>query len=334
MMVRSYGDMAQFLFLRNRSVDLNDTRDTLTKEVSTGIASNLPEKLGGDLGFVTDLERSIAKMDSYNVAAQETALFASTSQMYIGRINDNAQSLGTDILALTQAPNETTIQSLADQSRVYLNSAISNLNGQMSGRSLFSGTDTAAVPLESANTLMSALQAEVSGLTDPNDIVTAVEDWFSDPAGFDTVMYNGSNSNVAPVRIGSAEEVSIALRADDDRFKDALMGFALGAMAGDGTLGLPTDEAGDLLKQAGVRIVSAQTSLTEVQADLGFIEHRIEETQTRNAAALTSMTVTLNDLTLANMEESSTRLKEVEFQLEALYKITVRSSELNLLNYM
>ena len=334
MMVRSYGDMAQYLFLRNRSVDLNDTLDTLTQEVGTGIASNLPEKLGGDLGFVTDLERSIAKMDSYQVAAQETALFASTSQTYIGRINDNAQSLGTDILALTAGTNDTTTQSLADQARVYLDSTISNLNGQLSGRSLFAGTDTAAVPLESANTLMSALNAEVAGLTDPNDIVTAVEDWFSDPAGFDVVMYNGSNSNVAPVRIGSAEEVSIALRADDDRFKDAIMGFALGALAGDATLGLTPSESGDLLDRAGVRIVSAQTSLTEVQADLGFIEHRIEETQTRNAAALTSMTVTLNDLTLANMEESSTRLKEVQFQLEALYTITARSSQLNLLNYM
>ena len=41
MMVRSYGDMAQYLFLRNRSVDLNDTLDTLTQEISTGIASRV-----------------------------------------------------------------------------------------------------------------------------------------------------------------------------------------------------------------------------------------------------------------------------------------------------
>ena len=334
MMVRSYGDMAQYLFLRNRSVDLNDTLDTLTQEISTGIASNLPEKLGGDLGFVADLERSIAKMDSYQVAAQETALFASTAQTFISRINDNAQSIGTDILALTAGTNDTTTQNLADQARVYLDSTISNLNGQLSGRSLFSGTDTAAVPLESSSTMMAALQAEVSGLTDPDDIVTAVEDWFNDPTGFDVVMYNGASTDVAPVRIGSAEEVSISLRADDDRFKDAMMGFALGALAGDDTLGLTPGEAGDLLDRAGVRIVAAQTSLTEVQADLGFIEHRIEETETRNAAALTSMSVTLNDLILADTAESASRLEEVQFQLEALYTITARSSQLNLLNYM
>lgn len=334
MMVQSFGDMAQFLFLRNRSVDLNNTLDTLTEELSTGIASNLPEKLGGDLGFVTDLERSIAKMDSYQVAAQETALFASTAQTYITRMNDNAQSLGSDILALTAGTNDTTTQALADQSLVYLESTISNLNGQLSGRSMFAGTDTSGTPLNSVDDLMNALITEVSGLTDPNDIKDAVDDWFSDPTGFDTVMYNGSITDIAPVRIGSAEEVSIALRADDERFKDAMKGFALGALAGETSLGLSEVEASELMEVAGIGLTTAQNSLTQVQADLGFIEGRIEETQTRNAAALTSMSVTLNDLILADPAETASRIDEVQFQLEALYTVTVRSSQLNLLSYV
>ncbi len=335
MNVQSFGDMAQYLFLRRRSVELNKTLDTLTKEMSTGIASNLPERLGGDLGFVVDLERSISKMDSYKVAAQEAGLFASTAQSYLERINDNALNLGSDILALSSTSNDTTTQEMATQSANFLTETIANLNGKLSGRSLFAGTDTSSTPLESADTMMTALIAEVGTLTDVDDIVQAVENWFNDPAGFDAIMYNGSTNNMSAVRIGANEEVNFALRADDDRLKQAMQSFALGALASSDNLShLSTVESSALIKRAGTELMNAQSELTDVQSDLGFIQARIEETQTRNTAALTSMGTTLNDLILADPAETASRVEEVQFQLEALYSITVRSSQLNLLNYM
>ncbi|WP_420004668.1 flagellin [Arenibacterium sp. LLYu02] len=335
MNVTSFGDMAQFLFLRTRSVDLNKTLDTLTQEMSTGIASNLPERLGGDLGFVADLERSISRMDSYQVAAQESALFSATAQSYVERINDNALKLGSNILALTSTANETTAQELATQSMSYLSETISNLNGQLSGRSLFSGTDTGTTPLESADTMMAALVAEVGALTDVDDIANTVQNWFDDPAGFDAIMYNGSTSNMSAVRIGANEEVNFSLRADDDRFKQALKSFALGALASSDYLShLSSVESSALVERAGTELMNAQSQLTDIQSDLGFVEARIEETRTRNTAALTSMSTTLNDLILSDPAETATRIDEVQFQLEALYSITVRSSQLNLLNYM
>ncbi|MAW08176.1 MAG: flagellar biosynthesis protein FlgL [Halobacteriovoraceae bacterium] len=335
MNVTSFGDMAQYLFLRNRSVDLNKTLDTLTQEMSTGIASNLPERLGGDLGFVADLERSINRMDSYQVAAQEAALFSSTAQDYLERINDNALNLGSDILALTSTSNSTTSQELASQSYTFLKETISNLNGQLSGRSLFSGTDTGTTPLESADTMMAALVTAVGTLTDVDDITNAVQTWFDDPSGFDAIMYNGSTSNMSAVRIGANEEVNFALRADDDRFKQAMKSFALGALASTDYLGhLSSVESSALVERAGTELMNAQSQLTDVQSDLGFVEARIEETRTRNTAALTSMGTTLNDLILADPAETASRIEEVQFQLEALYSITVRSSQLNLLNYM
>ncbi|NKX73624.1 Flagellar hook-associated protein FlgL [Tritonibacter mobilis] len=335
MNVQSFGDMAQYLFLRRRSVELNKTLDTLTQEMSTGIASNLPERLGGDLGFVVDLERSISKMDSYKVAAQEAGLFASTAQSYLERINDNALNLGSDILALSSTSNDTTTQEMATQSANFLTETIANLNGKLSGRSLFAGTDTSSTPLESADTMMTALIAEVGALTDVDDIVQAVENWFNDPAGFDAIMYNGSTNNMSAVRIGANEEVNFALRADDDRLKQAMQSFALGALASSDNLShLSTVESSALIKRAGTELMNAQSELTDVQSDLGFIQARIDETQTRNTAALTSMGTTLNDLILADPAETASRVEEVQFQLEALYSITVRSSQLNLLNYM
>lgn len=335
MNVTSFGDMAQYLFLRNRSVDLTKQLDTLTQEMSTGIASDLPAKLGGDLGFVADLERSISKLDSYQVAAQESALFASTAQGYMERINNNALDLGSDILALTSTANATTAEELAQQSVSFLKETINNLNGQLSGRSLFAGTDTSTVPLESADTMMAALVTEVGTLTDVDDIAQAVQDWFDDPSGFDAIMYNGSTNSMSSVRIGASEEVNFSLRADDEAFKQAMKSFALGGLAsGDYLSHLSTVEAADLVARAGEELMTTQSELTDIQSNIGFIEARIEETQTRNSAALTSLGTTLNDLILADPAETASRIEEVQFQLEALYTVTVRSSQLNLLNYM
>ncbi|KUP94775.1 flagellin N-terminal helical domain-containing protein [Tritonibacter horizontis] len=335
MNVTSFGDMAQYLFLRNRSVDLTKQLDTLTQEMSTGIASDLPTKLGGDLGFVADLERSISKLDSYQVAAQESALFASTAQGYMERINNNALDLGSDILALTSTANATTAEELAQQSVSFLKETINNLNGQLSGRSLFAGTDTSTVPLESADTMMAALVTEVGTLTDVDDIAQAVQDWFDDPSGFDAIMYNGSTNSMSSVRIGASEEVNFSLRADDEAFKQAMKSFALGGLAsGDYLSHLSTVEAADLVARAGEELMTTQSELTDIQSNIGFIEARIEETQTRNSAALTSLGTTLNDLILADPAETASRIEEVQFQLEALYTVTVRSSQLNLLNYM
>lgn len=334
MMVQSFGDMSQYLLLRTRSVDLNDTLSTLTQELSTGVASDLPAQLGGDLGFVVDLERSISNMDSYQVTAQETALFATTAQTYLTRISDNMGALSSDILGTSVGTSDATTQSLAGQARNHLESTISNLNGQLSGRSLFAGIDTSSVALEGADTMMTALEAEVAGLTDPDDIVTAVENWFDDPAGFDTIMYNGSSSDMAPVRIGATTDVSIGVRADDERLKDVMKGLAVAALADEDSMGLSETEAANLMDRAGLELVNAQSSLIDLQADLGFVEQRIEEAQTLNAAALTSMSVTLNDLILADPAETATRIEEVEFQLQALYTVTARLSDLNLLNYV
>lgn len=334
MIMTSYGDMAQYRFLRTRSVDLNEQLDALTEEMSTGIASNMVERLGGELGFATALERNISKMESYTIASQETALFAATAQSYIERINDNAGNLGTDILALSSSSNSNTAQTLASQSMSYLREAISNLNGQLSGRSLFAGVDTTAVPLESADLMMSSLVTAVGALTDANDIATAVRTWFADPAGFDAVMYQGSTANMSPVRIGPEEQVNISLRADDDRFKQAMLSFAMGALASTDYLSLDTVQASALVELAGTELVNAQADLIDMQADLGFIEQRIEETQARNNATVTSFSITLNELIQADPAETASRVEEVQYQLEALYTITVRSQQLNLLNYL
>ena len=334
MSITSFGDMAHSVFLRSRTAELKENLATLTEELSTGQASDLSAKLGGDYTFLMDIDRSISLLESYEVATTESSLFASSAQMLVANIDDNASALSIDILATTGTTNENNINLLSSQSRLYLEETIQSLNAQVARRSLFAGTATTDVPLADVDTLMSSLVTEVSGLTTGADIIQAVKDWFDDPTGFDTVMYQGSTTSMSSVSIGANEQVNIALRADDETFKQAMQSFAIGALATEAGLSLSVGITSDLISGASGELLDASNQLTSVQADLGFTEARLEEAAVRNAATATSLSITRNELTQADPFETATRLEETQFQLEALYAVTARSSQLSLLSFM
>lgn len=334
MNITSFGDMAHSVFLRSRTAELKESLATLTQELSTGQASDLTKKLGGDFTYLLDIDRSLSRLESFEVATTESSFFASSAQNLIAGIDDNAGSLSNDILATTGSINANNTNLLSGQSRLYLEESIQSLNGQVAGRSLFAGTATSSVPLADVDTLMSTLVTEVLGLTTAADIIQEVKDWFADPTGFDTVMYQGSTTSMSSVNIGPNEKVNIALRADDENFKQAMQSFAIGALATESGLTLSVEIMSDLMSGAGNELLDTRNRMISVQANLGFTEARIEEAAVRNAAATTSLSLTRNELTQADPFETATRLEETQFQLEALYTVTARSSQLSLLKFM
>ena len=61
---------------------------------------------------------------------------------------------------------------------------------------------------------------------------------------------------------------------------------------------------------------------------------RLDRIATRNAAEVTSLTMAKNTLLEADPFEAATKLEEAQFQLQSLYTVTVRSSELSLVNFL
>lgn len=334
MTLTSIGDLAQNTYLFTRGAQLKQNVQNLQQELSTGKTHDVTNRLGGNFNYLSDIERSITRLESFKTITSETALFADSTQGYLSKITDISSAYGEDLMTVGTFITEDSADQLSHQARDYLEQTIASLNGQLGGRSLFAGTDTDATPLADVDTMMTALSAEVAGLTDAGDIVQAVHDWFDDPAGFDTVIYQGSTTSMGAVRIGPDEEVNIALRADDDAFKQAMAGFAIGALASEPGLSYTVDQKKDLLTSASGEMMTTRGQLVSVQAALGFTEERIADTVARNAASLTSLQLAKNELIQADPYETVTRLEEAEFQLESIYTVTARSSKLSLLNYM
>lgn len=334
MIYNSYGDLTTHAFLRNRNAELQLDLATLSEEVSTGKKSNLTEELGGDFTYLADIENNLNRIESQMVATGETTLFALSIQDSLSRVQEATQQLRDDIYSVSPALTETDATRFSQDAERKLDAAVSSFNGWAGGRSLFAGTATGTSPLNSTATLMTELIGEVSGLTDADDIIIAVKDWFADPAGFDTAMYVGSTTDISPIEVGDGEVVSLNLRADNDDLKSALQSFAILALLDEPALGLSALTKTDLARKGSGELAESTERLINVQADIGFMEGQLERVSTRNEASKTALSLAFNDIVLADQYEASAKIKTTETQLEILYTVTARSAQLSLVKFM
>jgi flagellar hook-associated protein 3 FlgL len=168
----------------------------------------------------------------------------------------------------------------------------------------------------------------------PEDIITAADAWFADPAGFDALVYSGSNTSLAPFVLSETERVSLDVRANDPALKEVLKNTAIAALADDPALGLSVPQKSALFGMVGLALQSSQDPITDLRSTVGLVEARIETIAARNQAERTTTEFARNALLEADPFETATRLESVQFQLQSIYSVTVRNSQLSLVNFL
>ncbi|MFC3119279.1 flagellin N-terminal helical domain-containing protein [Jhaorihella thermophila] len=334
MTVTSIGDLARSMMLRIQTSERKAEHDRLTAELASGQTMDIAERVGGDMSIVVDMNSRFSRLDAYDLAIEEANIMAATMQSVLDGMRSDARELGTLLLGMTEAsmPQERAQASL--QARSSLESAISALNTRIAGRSLFAGAATDQPALADADLLISELKLVLGGLSDWQEVVQAADQWFEDPSGFASAIYRGGESSLTPFRVADGEDLGVAKRADDPAFRALLRDTALAVLATDPDLGLTGAGQSALLKRAGERILTDHGKITEMAAEIGHIQSLLEEFGVRNAAARTGLEQTRNELFAADPYEVATRLKDVQFQLESLYTVTVRSANLSLVNFL
>ncbi len=334
MNLMSIGDLARGMTLRTRSTELKSQIETLSYEMSTGKVRDVSGRLDGDYSHLLDLDRSLSRLDAFQVSTAEAGLFTAAMQLSLTTVSDSLTEVASSLLSFGSSNQAVSHENASVQARNELDTIISALNTRTGGRSLFSGVATDVSPLPSADTLLSALEVELTGLTTAADIRQAAEDWFDDPAGFNAVIYQGSDTPLAPMQISENEHVAIPLTATDPAIKDALRDITVAAVVSDDALNLPPDQRTMLFTQLGVDLANTQNEVTNLRALVGSAEARIEQAATRNSAARTSLEYSRNELIAADPYETAAQLQTVQFQLESLYSVTVRNANLSLVNFL
>ncbi len=330
----SIGDLSQSFLLRSRNTAIKQDIARLTEELATGKTAQLRNLLIGNYAFLTDAERKTDVLSGFGVATAEATQFTSAMQLALGSFTDQAKDLSSTLITAGISPSGSTPEELASQSRDTFKAMIGTLNSSSAGRQLFSGNTTNQPPMADPDAILADLTAATSSATTPADMIAQARAWFDDPAGFLTSAYLGSADAIRPFAVSDNEQVTLDVRASDPDFFPALRGAAVAALAQDPGIALSRTQQTELFSLTAQELLQGQSSAINLQARVGFAEARLDVISTRNAAEVTSLNLARNALLDIDPYEAATRLEEAQFQLQSIYSVTVRMSQLSLVNYL
>lgn len=331
----SLGELAQSFMLRHHNAAIRHDIARLAEEVATGRSADIAARLSGDFSYLADIERSLGTLQGYRTSSSEAGTFAAGMQAALSRVQDIGMTLSTRLVESADSGITAVTSATARESVDSFDRIVSALNTQIAGRSLFAGNATGRAPLISAQTMLAELRIAAAGQTTADGVQAALDDWFDSAAGgFQSLAYTGSTNGLDPFHLGANESVDLDLKANSAAIRALLKQVGLAAMAADQSLALPTDERADLLRRSGEGLIAVQDDITELRADLGFAEARIEDSKVRQAAEKSSLELARSMLLGVDPFETASKLTDAQQKLESLYAVTARLSRLTLSDFL
>ena len=330
----SLGDLAQTFMLQRRGAELKADFARVTEEVASGQVSDIKSVLRGNTGYLTDIENDLQTLTGYGVATVEAAQFADTSQTALGLVQTRVDRLSS--VFVSNAPNAvgSILDQFTDDAEAEMATIVSALNTSSGGRSVFAGRATDQGALASVDTILTGLRAAPAIATTPEELRIEAERWFDDPAGFAATAYTGTDDALVPFRLADDETVSMNVTANNAAFRDILMHVSVAVLSNDTNFNFSAEERQAIFQQAGQDLLGAQTDLTALRASVGTAQARIDEISTRNATQENALSIARNALLQVDPYEAATELEAVQFQLQSLYTVTARMSDMSCVNFV
>jgi len=331
----SIGDMAQSYLLRSHNLRMKEQMTALVEEMSSGRTADISRHLTGSYAYLSDVERKMTVLEGYAAATAEAQVLSSAMQEALGHVQTLGQDLGNAAVTASATHVPEAVASVSGRARGDFARMVAALNTESAGRSLFSGTATDRAALAAPADMLTDLRAALAGETTLTGIEAALDTWFDMPGGgFETLGYTGGSITLAPLTVAEGESVALAIKADDAVFRSQLKFTAMAALASDPALAFGADLQREIMARTGEGLAFGQDALIGLRADLGQAEARIEETKSRIGAEQVGYQMAHSELLDVDPYETAARLEDVQYQLEALYAVTVRMSRLSLLEFM
>ena len=335
MTLTSIGDMAQTFHLRHRTTEIKNEMLRLTHELSSGKKADLGAALGGNLANLAKVESGLQLARVYQSAASEAALHTGAMQSALETIQKQLTETGPTLLTAANTGAQSKIDSVAADGASKFDLAVSALNSRISGRNLFSGDAPNQSALITGTEMLAALEPLVNAATDAQDVIMIVEDWFLAPGGgFETTAYQGGTGPASSFTVAPGDVINLDISAASTEIRKTLIGFALNGLIGN-NIGPGGDaDRRALLEEAGTRMMTSQSGISETRARIGTAEERIEIARVRSAATETTLSIEHNRMVGVDRPTTATELEEIQMQLESLLVLTARTARLNLTEFL
>ncbi len=329
----SFGDLAQSLLLKAQTARLKSDSMRITQELASGRLADTGQAVSGDFSRLSALAHSQTLLSGYQAAAREAAMSAQAIQGVLTLLSDSAAELVPELLIAPQdvAGERPTVS--ATQARDRLAAALATLNTSTGGRSLLAGEMVNGPAVTDANTILTALRATVTGATTADQALARIEAWFSAPTGFAAVAYQGGAA-AADLAISPQDTAWLGVTANDPAIRAVLSGLAAAALTDDASLGLPPGESRMLARRAGESLLRADESLTTLAARVGTTEAQVDAAQVRLSSEMLTLGRAQAALIEADPYTLATELEAVSTNLEMIYAITARLTQLKLSDYL
>lgn len=331
MKIANVGDLVQSTMLRRDTARVKGDLNRLTSEMTSGRIASLNSALRGQFGPLAGISRSLALVDAALSSNATAARVAEGQQLALEAVQDAASTSGPEFLEAASSGNELQFSVLARTATDHFQQVLGAMNTQIEGKAVFAGAAFDGPALANAERILTDLEAALSGTIGPADAIATVRAWFDDPGGgFESVAYLGATEPMSEIVIAPGETARLDITAADPALRDTLRGLALGALLDRGLFDGDASAQKDVMQHAGETLISAADAVTTRRAGLGFIEERIDAARIRTEAETTGLTIARAALIEADPYETALRLQEVQVQLETIYALTARLSNLSL----
>lgn len=335
MSMTSVGDRSLQFNTMRATTQIKTRLSVLTDEMSSGVAHDLTGHLRGDTARLADVDRRLNLISGFTSTAAEAGQALTAMQTTLQGVESTRSQLAAQLVALPSSAMPNQINNSIGSGRAAFDNIVRAMNTTLGNRSLFSGNATDTIPLAEPDMMIASLSFAVSGAVTANDVQTAIDTWFNSPTGgFATMAYQGDTGQALTRRVDSDVSVKLDGRADDPAIRDLLKAAATAALAGDPGLTLTDTVKSELLRSAGLQLLSAAQPLVNIQARLGISEQTVEETTVRQTAQKTAYGIMRNTLVSADPYDTAAELQQVQKQLETHYTLTARLSKLSLVEYI
>ncbi|PRY19854.1 flagellar hook-associated protein 3 FlgL [Aliiruegeria haliotis] len=334
MAILSIGDLASSNWLRNQNSRLKAESNTLVQELSTGQTSSVSSTVGGNFRELAAFEHSLSRLDALANAVDETAGFANATQSALATLQASIHPWSVELANAANTGSPALVAAMSSEANSQFEAAVSRLNTTYAGRGVFTGADTDVSALSNAGAILDSLEAAVAAETSASGVRDVFDAWFAIGGGFDTIAYTGSTNPVSPMVVGNSQLLDLSVSANDPEIKDLLKGIAMVALLDRGILAGQPSAQEALIGMAGDALLTANDELIVTMANVGQAQETIEESKVEMASEMASLELARSSILSIDPFDSATQLQEVQNQLETLFAVTARVSQLSLVDFL
>lgn len=317
-------------------------------ELSTGTYADIGQTLGARTGDSLSLQTQNSLLQTITDTNQAVATRLDTTQAILGSLQSNAQDLLNSLIESNGSnSNAGTIQASGESN---LQSLISSLNSTLSGDYIFSGTNTGnpAItdyygPGAPNNAAVDSAFTAAFGMPQTSPGVSAISasnmQTFLDTAF--APLFHGANwaagwsSASSPTltnRISESQTVDTSVSANNPAFQQLAQAYTMIADLGTQNLSSPAYQT--VTTSARNLLTSAISSLTDLQASVGLVQSDINDSTNQMSLQMNILSTQIGNLESVNPYEITTRITDLQTQIETSYSLTAQLQQLSLVKYL